>query len=270
MERDHPIPHAATESPPTFEGPSVVAGHPVWSACRGPVEVRFVGRGADPDGGSAPPRRELLAAVTGRDLPVAELRQVHSADVLVASVGLVGNGDALWSGRSGLALSVVTADCVPVVLAARGPSGAWRIAVAHAGWRGIVAGVVPRTIAALGVPPPRLSTWIGPAIGACCYEVDDGVARQVAAATSAACVLPPGSRELPGFRDKPHLDLAAAVRHQLTVAGAPAPRIVLRCTRCDDRTLWSYRREGKGAGRNHAFVWLEGGSEEQPGERPCA
>lgn len=262
MENDHPIIHSGSECPPPVDGPTVVAGHPVWSARWGPVEVRFVGRGPDLDGPSAPDRRELLATVAGRELPVAELRQVHSAHVLDAAPGAVGEGDGLWTRRSGLALSVVTADCVPLVLAGRASSGEWRVAVAHAGWRGIVAGVVPRVVEALGVQPPRLFSWIGPAIGACCYEVADAVARRVAAAAGGACVLPPGSQKLPGPRAKPHLDLAAAVRHQLTVAGAPAPRIVLRCTRCDDGTLWSYRREGKRAGRNHAFVWLGSGPED--------
>jgi len=283
-------------------GPAVRGGFPVWSGRCGPVQVRFVGRAVDrgPYRGQAPrepssltERAKVLAAVEGRTGPLAALRQIHSDRVLPARAGIVGEGDALCTGDSGLVLSVVTADCVPVILAgpvggaapeagaASGPgSGSgrghapetpWALAAVHAGWRGIVTGVVPRAVEALaemGAAPPWLAAWIGPAIGTCCYEVSDDVAAQVASAAGAACVVPQhwqerGSRpdpeldsELDPESTRPHLDLVAAVRHQLTAAGVPAPRIVLRCTRCDDERLWSYRRDGRAAGRNHAFAWL--------------
>ena len=203
-------------------------------------------------------RCRVLSAIEGRalhDLPLAGLRQVHSARVLPAREGLAGEGDGLLTATPGLVLSVVTADCVPVILAGRAPSRSpsWTVAAVHAGWRGIVAGVVPRSLDALaerGVPPTAVAAWIGPAIGACCYEVSEEVAVQVASASGPECVVPAP----PG---RPHLDLVAAVRHQLAVAGVPAPRVVLRCTRCDAEHLWSYRRDGRAAGRNHAFVWLE-------------
>lgn len=268
MESDAPTDRPITDTAPPIGGPDLCGEYPVWRASRGPVEVRFVGRSRDAAAPHDPPRGELLRETCERSLPVAELRQVHSANVLAATAGMVGDADALWTGRPGLALSVVTADCVPVVLAGPTAAGEWRISVAHAGWRGIVAGVVPRAIEALDVPPSRLVVWIGPAIGACCYEVDHEVARLVAAAAGGSSVVPPLDRT----RRKPHLDLVAAVRHQLIMAGAPAPRIVLRCTRCDERTLWSYRREGKGAGRNHVFVWLEDGPARHPehrGETVC-
>jgi hypothetical protein len=221
-----------------------------------------------------------LAAIEGRDLhdrPLAGLRQVHSDRVLAAREGLAGEGDALVTGTPGLALSVVTADCVPVILAGpAGPAGSsrapsWTVAAVHAGWRGIVAGVVPRALDALagrGVAPTAVAAWIGPAIGACCYEVDEEVAVRVASVSGAECVVPrPAGGLHAGGSDRlgrPHLDLVAAVRHQLTAVGVPSPRVVLRCTRCDAGTLWSYRREGKAAGRNYSFVWLEPGRPQQP------
>jgi YfiH family protein len=165
---------------------------------------------------------------------------------VAAGEGVCGEGDALWTDLAGLALSVVTADCVPVVLA---DPVAGRVAAVHAGWRGVVAGVVAEAVRALDVPPEELAAWVGPAIGACCYEVGEDVAGEVASVAGEECVM-----VRPGRR--PHLDLVAAVRSQLVDAGVPAPRVVLRCTRCDPETLWSYRREGRGAGRNHAFVWL--------------
>ncbi|MBV8202521.1 MAG: polyphenol oxidase family protein, partial [Acidobacteria bacterium] len=103
--------------------------------------VAFTGRTAPPERTSPPPRRQgsreqVLARLTAEPPQVAWARQVHSARVLLARPGESGEGDALVSRGSGLALSIVTADCVPVLLA--GPRA---IAAAHAGWRGIAAGV---------------------------------------------------------------------------------------------------------------------------------
>ena len=226
--------------PAGIRGPEYLGGYPVWSASGAGVEVRFVGRGL---GGT---RTAILARVAGRELPVAQAKQVHSDSVLVAREGFCGRGDALWTDRTGLALSVITADCVPLVLA-----GGGRVAAVHAGWRGVVAGVVGRAVAALGAPPGELAAWIGPAIGVCCYEVGEEVAEAVAGATDPG-VVAPGA----GADGRPHLDLAGAVRRQLARAGVPEPRILVHCTRCDPERLWSYRREGQGVGRNVAYVWM--------------
>lgn len=231
-------------APAPVAGPSFHGHHPVWKASEEGVEVRFVGRGL---GGS---RTAILRQVEERELPVAQARQIHSARVLAARQGYVGRGDALWTDRPGLALSVITADCVPLLLAAPGEG---RVAAVHAGWRGITAGVVERTVEALGVPPETIRAWIGPAIGICCYEVGEDVAERVVTATAPE-VAAPGGCLGPGRR--PHLDLAGAVRYQLVRTGVPMPRVVVRCSRCDSENLWSYRREGSGAGRNVAYVWL--------------
>jgi len=235
-----------------LRGPELRTGHAVWSGSFDGLEVRFVGRG--PEASRRAERGAVLAAVEPMapiPPPVAWARQVHSADVLPAVAGECGAGDALWSahpsGGHGLALSIATADCVPVLLA--GPEG---LAAVHAGWRGLAAGIIPRTLAtlarALGAEPARWSAWIGPAIGPCCYEVGDDVAREVAAASAPEVVVP-------GRAERPHLDLAAAADAQLRAAGLGAVLRVDACTRCDEGSLWSYRREGKGAGRNLAFVW---------------
>jgi polyphenol oxidase len=236
-----------------LRGPELSAGHAVWSGGFEGVQVRFVGRG--PEGSRRAERAAVLAAVEPFPPPVAWTRQVHSADVLPAVAGECGVGDPLWaptpSAGSGLALSIATADCVPVLLA--GPEG---LAAVHAGWRGLAAGIIPRAIetvaGALGAEPARWSAWIGPAIGACCYEVGDDVAAQVAAASAPEAVVP-------GRAARPHLDLAAAALAQLRAAGVGAVVRVAACTRCDEGTLWSYRREGKGAGRNLAFIWRRAG-----------
>lgn len=236
---------AAVAAPPStspIEGPVWQGNHPIWSASTSTVEVRFVGRGL---GGT---RAAILRRVEGRELPVAQAKQVHSDRVLAAQEGDVGEGDALWTDRRDLALSVITADCVPLVLA---PRDGGRIAAVHAGWRGIVAGIVPRTIEALETAPEELEAWIGPSIGVCCYEVGDEVAAAVADASSSLIVTTHGA-------ERPHVDLVGAVRHQLDVAGVAMPRMVRRCTHCDPERLWSYRREGAGGGRNVTYVWRRG------------
>jgi polyphenol oxidase len=210
----------------------------LWRERRGPVEIVFSGRGP------AAERNEVLHGIDAAAPDVAWARQVHSATVLTArEPGPQGEGDALVTDRDGLALCVITADCVPVLLS--GPGG---LAAVHAGWRGIAGRILPATLAGLAGPLSAWTAWVGPAIGACCYEVGPEVAEQVAAASDAAAVQA-------GPAGKPHLDLHEAVRRQLATAEVGETVFVPGCTRCDEERLWSYRREGKNAGRNHAFIW---------------
>jgi YfiH family protein len=229
-------------------GPEITGGHQVWRDRRGPVQVVFAGRGPDGE------REEILRRVA-EDAPadLAAARQIHSATVLPAQPGACGEGDALWTDRSGLALSVITADCVPVVLA--GPGG---IAAVHAGWRGLVSMVIPATLRELPGPLSKWTAWIGPAIGACCYEVGEDVASQVIAASRPEVATP-------GPAGKPHLDLQAVARWQLEKAGVGEVLAVECCTRCNEEKLFSYRREGKRAGRNVAFIWRESAASASPG-----
>jgi YfiH family protein len=222
---------------PMIEGPFHEGGHWVWRARRGDVEVRFAGRGP------AGEREDVLGRIEAEAPPVAWAKQIHSAVALPARPGRCGEGDAVYGDAPGLALSVVTADCVPVLLA--GPDG--HLAAVHAGWRGLVGGVIAETLKAAG-GGPGWTAWIGPAIGPCCYEVGGEVAEQVAAASGPEVVV-----AVPGAR--PHLDLVAAARRQLTDAGVVEVHSVAACTQCDSEQLHSYRREGKGAGRNIAFIW---------------
>ncbi|MEM7048723.1 MAG: polyphenol oxidase family protein [Acidobacteriota bacterium] len=213
----------------------------VWRDSVGDVEVRFTGKG-----GSS--RADHLLSAWGDGAVPSEASwctQIHSAEVLSARPGNAGRGDALHSDHRGLALSVVTADCVPILLASES-----RLAAIHAGWRGIVQGVVPAGVEALvgRVGGTGLRAWVGPAIGSCCYEVDEDVAEQVVSASDSGVLAQ-------GPRGKPHVDLPWAVLWQLREAGVEEIRPVPLCTRCEVDWLWSYRREGAGAGRNHAVIW---------------
>lgn len=218
------------------EEPKSLGGFWAWTADEGEVAVRFVGRGPDFS------RVETLRRLEEDPPPSAWARQVHSArSVVVERPGRKGRADALVTDLPRLALAVSTADCVPILLAAGD-----RIAAAHAGWRGIVGGVVLSTLEDLGRAPDARA-WLGPAIGPCCYEVGPDVAAEIASASSEEVVCRP--------RERPHIDLVAAVRHQLSAAGITDHRVVQACTRCRPEWLWSYRRDGEDAGRNLAFVW---------------
>ena len=228
-------PRRRSEAPPEFR--DGVAG---WRFTELGASFLFLGRGTprDRDGG-------LPASWIPPHVARARLKQVHGAKVVAAEAGLCGEGDALTSGRRGLALEIATADCVPVLLASEERFGA-----VHAGWRGIAAGVVARAVASL--PEEKLVAWIGPAIGPCCYEVEAEVAAAVAAAAPGAPVV-----ATPSARGRPRLDLVAAAEWQLRAAGVERVRSLDLCTRCHPEWLWSYRRDGAGAGRNLALVYFE-------------
>ena len=223
--------------PPLLAGPTLAGGTWLWQARLGDVEVRFTGRGSTGD------REAVLRSIASSAPQLAWAKQVHSTVALPARPGACGEGDALFTEDAGLALSVVTADCVPVLLA--GPEG---LAAIHAGWRGIAGGVVPATLEKIQGRLEDWTAWIGPAIGACCYEVSEDVAERVVAASG------PGIA-VSGPAGRPHLDLPGAVRLQLAKAGVGEVIVLPRCTRCDAEKLWSYRREGKKAGRNMGFIW---------------
>ncbi len=216
-----------------------IGGFSGWRASQGSVEVYFGGKGPKLE------REAALRQILPESIEPAWLRQEHTATVRDAHLGNNGPGDALVTTQSRLALTVVTADCVPVLLAS--DQG---LAAVHAGWRGIAQSILAAACERL--PGRRseatITAWIGPAIGPCCYEVGDDVARQVCAASSEGVVRG-------GPRGRPHLDLIAAARIQLERYGKVLVHAVAACTRCDSARLWSYRREGPAAGRNVAAIW---------------
>jgi polyphenol oxidase len=199
------------------------------------VSVVFAGKGHAVD------RATALADLLPSGVEGAWLEQIHSADVKWAAPGANGPGDALVTGLPGLALAVVTADCLPVLLA--GPS---RVAAVHAGWRGLVADIIPRTIELMGETP--LFAWIGPAICGRRYEVGDDVAARIACAGAATSIRP-------GPRGRPLADLPQAASTQLERAGVAQIHRLDLCTFESPGLLWSYRRDGAAAGRNLALIW---------------
>lgn len=217
---------------------------PHWCFDIGGVSIRFVGRT-----GPAPKARRaaVLRQLEGAPSEIAWVKQRHSAVVRRASSGSCGDGDALWTRRSGLALAIVTADCVPVVC---GRPGA--VAAIHAGWRGLVAGVIGATLDELPGPRKELEAWLGPAIGPCCYEVDEEVAQLVTASSDDS------ARRVGDPSKKPHVDLHRAAEIQLRRLGVERIHRVDACTRCNPGILWSHRGGSEANGRNLSFAWLGG------------
>jgi hypothetical protein len=173
---------------------------------------------------------------------MANLRQIHSAEVLAtAQEGCAGDGDALIATRPGLAVSIRTADCLPILLAdpQRGV-----VAAVHAGWRGtagrIVAAEVNKLCDQQECDAASIYAAIGPGIGRCCYQVGPEVARQF------------------GRVGTVHLDLAAANREQLLETGVLAAHIdtIGLCTRCRADLFHSWRRDGPSAGRMISYIRL--------------
>ncbi len=229
--------------------------HWCWQGTLGGARFAFYGKASGDEGVG---ERDVEAALERAGIALATLRQVHSARVIEATAaGPCGDGDALVTSERGLALRVVTADCVPVLLAS--PAA---IAAVHAGWRGLAAGILSGAVAALGPAARPLRAVIGPSIGRCCYEVGPEVAEQVAhRAGSATVILERGE----GLR--PHLDLALAARLELARAGVEEIATIDVCTRCAVERLWSYRRDGKRAGRNVALIWRDRAPQDGAQER---
>ena len=150
-------------------------------------------------------RRRLCTAVGADAGALALNRQIHSATVHRAHAAARGEpGDGLWSDEPGLPMLKLVADCVPIALA-RANGEAPALALLHAGWRGLLEGVVASGATALG--PARFAAVVGPAIGPCCYEVGREVAEPFAASF--------GSDVLRGR----NLDLWTSAERALRVAG---------------------------------------------------
>jgi YfiH family protein len=161
--------------------------------------------------------------------------------------------DAIVSARSGVGVAVVTADCVPILLA-DGEAGV--VAAVHAGWRGLASGVITSSISelcALGADPSRLIAVVGPYIGPCCYEVDEPVLT--AFAGRFASVMQAATH--PTRAGHARVDLGAFAAAELISAGLLRANIGSLegvCTSCDDERFHSYRRDGARAGRMLHFI----------------
>jgi YfiH family protein len=204
--------------------------------------------------------RSLLESTIGATL--VHLHQVHGTHVVRHGAGrdlsVSLDADACFTTEPGIACTVLAADCLPVLFAAPGAAG---VAAAHAGWRGLSAGVVEATLTALcdatGCEPGDVAVWLGACIGPDHFQVGADVlaafGRQADAAYADARFQPDTRPDAPA--DRWLADLAGLARDRLAAAGVRDVSGGSWCTVADPR-FFSYRRDGV-TGRMAACIWLE-------------
>lgn len=248
--------------------------HAVFTRLGGQSQGTFcslnVGSLVGDDPAAVQANHELICAGLGlQPAAVVTARQVHGAHVAVAhgSDGgtVVPSTDALISNEPGVALLLRFADCVPVVLY---DPQRQAIGLAHAGWRGLVAGVVPNTVAALqstfGCRPADLIAGVGPAIGPCCYEVGPDVVAEVERIFGQPTDLL--SRQPGGAV---HLDLPAAVRRQLQHSGVRHVEDSGLCTHCHTDEFFSHRAAHGHTGRFAVVAALRTNLDQERKSQAC-
>ncbi|HET7840020.1 MAG TPA: peptidoglycan editing factor PgeF [Terriglobia bacterium] len=247
-------------------------------------------------------RTAFFRAMGARGFDLAEIRQVHSTLIYRVRRGERGvieylpsgyppgegqgppQGDALMTDEPGILLAVRTADCVPVLLL---DSRRRAVAAIHAGWKGMLGGIVEKTAGEMrrqfGSRPGDLFAAVGPSIGVCCYEVGEEVAEHFRGgfaggenfvvsgeiedaggpAQKRAPYPPPFlSKTPPGHgpdpAPRPHLDLVATARYQLLRAGVLSSHIAVAgfCTASRTDLFFSYRKEGSHTGRMMSVIGI--------------
>ncbi len=195
-------------------------------------------------------------SIVARALPECEIvrmGQVHGARVATARADdrFFSETDGLMTAISGLCLSILTADCVPILMVA---PAAHAVMALHAGWRGTLSGISHAAIGAaryeFGVEPAQWQVALGPAIRGCCYEVEVDVVRRIERRWGDM----PEAWRASGDRGK--LDLCAVNRRIMASSGVLPENIVMvgPCTACSPGEYFSYRASGGRAGRQLSLI----------------
>ena len=194
--------------------------------------------------------RSLLQQAAGIPSRLNWLNQVHGVAVhpVGHEYGVAPDADAACAKETGLACIVMTADCLPVLFCDKAGT---RVSAAHAGWRGLQAGVLEASITAMGCDPDDILAWLGPAIGPTAFEVggevrDAFMAEQV----EAVAAFVPSANE-----GKWLADIYQLARLRLARAGVTAVYGGEHCTFSDPERFYSYRRDGQ-TGRMASIIWL--------------
>ena len=191
--------------------------------------------------------RALLREQLGLPGEPAWLEQVHGCRAAaLEGGGASGPADAAVTREPGRICVVQVADCLPVLLAARDGSG---VGAAHAGWRGLAAGVLESAVRALGAEPAEVLAWLGPAIGPRHFEVGAEVRAAFLAADPAAA-----AAFVPNPRGRWQCDLYGLARQRLAALGVAQVYGGGWCTYADAARFFSYRRDGR-CGRMAALIW---------------
>ncbi len=191
--------------------------------------------------------RRLLRYCLELPAEPAWLEQVHGIGVTVLPAAGRGPADAAVTHVPGAVCAVLVADCLPVILASRAGD---RVGVAHAGWRGLAAGVIESAIAALDCEPAEIVAWLGPAIGPSAFEVGAEV-REAFLVRDAGAV----AEFRPNQDGRWLANLPALARRRLAAAGVNNVHGGDLCSFSDPARFFSYRRDGA-TGRMAALAWL--------------
>lgn len=192
--------------------------------------------------------RRRLVRLAGLPSEPVWLEQVHGARVLDLDAEPVVPADGAVSGTPGVVCAVLTADCLPVLLCDRAGR---RVGVAHAGWRGLLEGVLASAVERMGVPPGALVAWLGPAIGPTAFEVGSEVREAYLARDANA-----GADFVPNARGRWQADLYGLARRSLAAAGVTSIHGGGLCTFAAKERFFSHRREAP-SGRFASLIWLE-------------
>ena len=200
-------------------------------------------------------RRRLCAAVGVPQERLVVPGQVHGTTLRWVGEAEAGRGafdsstvikehDGLLTTAAGLGLVVSYADCVPVVIVADGEEGP-AFATVHAGWRGMIAGIVRKAAAELSTGRRLTAAVVGPSIGPCCFTVDEELRRRFEA-------------RFPGSAGVATVDLWRCARLELEAAGVPPAAVTVAelCT-STDRRFFSHRRDDGATGRHLAIAWRQ-------------
>ena len=204
--------------------------HPDWGVRRGVAALMSTRNTGE---------KQLRAALPAEP---AWLKQVHGTQVVDLDSPFNPEADAAVSRTRNRVCAIRVADCMPVLFV---DDRATVVGAAHAGWRGLSAGVLEATVAAMRVPGGKLHAWLGPAIGPKVYEVGDEV-RAAFKEKEAFTPTRPGHWLL---------DLYAVARERLRGLGIERISGGGFCTYSEPQRFYSYRRDGT-SGRMTAFVWL--------------
>lgn len=203
------------------------------------------------DGANVQANREALRGALALPSSPHWLRQVHGTAVFDADTGLVDGepeADAAITRRAGVVLAVLHADCLPVLLCS---DDGLVLGAAHAGWRGLAAGVIEATAAAMRVPGERVIAWLGPAAGPAHYEIGEEVRTAFvdpdAGAAEAFIATRPGHWRV---------DLYALARRRLAALGVSRVHGGRRCTIGEPDAFFSHRRDAR-TGRMASLLWRE-------------
>lgn len=178
------------------------------------------------------------------------LSQVHGTKVVTlhsdTATGI--EADASVTATKGIVCAVLTADCLPVLFTDRDGN---RIAAAHAGWRGLAAGILEATLAKMESDPERVLVWMGPAIGSRAFEVGPEVREKFISQHPASA-----SAFRPSIGDRWWMDIYELARQRLRRQGVEAIFGGGFCTYSDPEQFFSYRRDGE-TGRMTSLIWTD-------------